>query len=59
MLKDFFDDVRLVNEADDPHFAGALGEDKRVCFIDLADKVRPAPRYLLRNGWRGDFRELK
>lgn len=23
------------------HFAGALGADKRICFVDLADKVRP------------------
>ncbi len=31
----------LVNETDDAHFARALRADKRVCFIDLADKVRP------------------
>jgi hypothetical protein len=33
----------LVKEANDSHFAAALGADKRIYFIDLADKVRPAP----------------
>ncbi len=36
-------DFGLVKKADDVHFAGALGADKRICFIDLADKVRRWP----------------
>ena len=35
-------DVPLVNETDDAHFARALGADKRTCFVDLSDKVGPA-----------------
>ena len=42
VLKNLFDDRTLVDVADDVHFAGALGADKRICFVDLADKVRPA-----------------
>jgi hypothetical protein len=33
--------VRLVNEADDAHFALALPANKRVRFIDFADEVGP------------------
>jgi hypothetical protein len=40
VLKNFFADRTLVDEANDPHFAGALGADKRICFVHLADKVR-------------------
>ncbi len=36
-------DLGLVNKTDDTHFARALGADKRICFVHLADKVRPAP----------------
>ncbi len=42
VLKDFFDDRTLVDEADDVHFARALGADKRICFVDLSDEVGPA-----------------
>ncbi len=35
-------DRTLVDVADDAHFAGAFGADKRICFVDLADEVRPA-----------------
>jgi len=45
----------LVNETDDAHFARALRADKRICFVDLADKVRPALFYFLRDEWRGDW----
>ena len=40
MLKDFSNDLRLVNEANDSHFARALGADKSVSFVDFSDKVR-------------------
>ncbi len=39
-------DFQLANEADNPHFASTLGVDKRICFIDLADKVRPSALHL-------------
>ncbi len=42
-VEENFFDRTLVDEANNSHFAGALGADKRICFIDLADKVRPAP----------------
>ncbi len=42
MLKNFFDDRTLVDEANDFHFAGALGANQRICFVDLLDEVRPA-----------------
>lgn len=55
MLKDFFDNIRLVNDAVDPPFGSpqggelvephlplALGTSKRVSFIDLSDEVRPS-----------------
>jgi len=42
VLKDLFDDRTLVDEANDSHFAGALGADKRICFVDLSDEVGPA-----------------
>jgi len=42
VLKNFLDDRTLVDEADDVHFAGALGADKRICFVHLSDEVRPA-----------------
>jgi len=40
MLKDFSNNLWLVNEANDSHFARALGADKRVSLVDLSDKVR-------------------
>ena len=42
MLKDFFNHIRLVNKADDPHLSLALGAAKRVGFIDFSDKVGTA-----------------
>ena len=42
MLKDFFNHLRLINEADDPHLSMAFGTDERVGLIDFPDKVRPA-----------------
>jgi len=36
-------DRTLVDEADDAYFARALRADKRICFVHLADEVRPAP----------------
>ncbi len=38
-MKNLFDDRTLVDEANDAHFAGTVGADKRIGFIDLADKV--------------------
>jgi len=43
VLKDFSNDVPPVDEANDAHFAGTFGADKRVGFVDLADKVGPNP----------------
>jgi hypothetical protein len=34
-----FYDRTLVNEANDSHFAGELGADKRICFVDLSEEV--------------------
>ncbi len=45
VLKDLFDDRTLVDEANDSHFARALGADKRICFVDLSDEVGPASAY--------------
>jgi hypothetical protein len=42
-VEEFFDDRTLVDEANDFHFAGALGANQRICFVDLLDEVRPAP----------------
>ena len=42
MLKVLSNDVAPVDEANDAHFAGTVGADKRIGFIDLADKVGPA-----------------
>ncbi len=39
VLKDLFNEVRPVKKADDAHFPLALGADKRICFVDLSDKV--------------------
>ena len=36
-------ELGLVNKTDDADFARALGADKRICFIDLSDEVRPTP----------------
>ncbi len=40
MLKDIFDDRKLADETEATCFAGALGADQRICFVDLADKVK-------------------
>ena len=42
MLKDLFDHLRLVNEADYAKFSLTVGADKGVRFIDLLDEVGPA-----------------
>jgi len=42
VLKDLFNDIPLVNEANDSHFTGALGTNQRVYFADLLDEVGPA-----------------
>jgi hypothetical protein len=42
VLKNLLDDRTLVDVADDVHFAGALGADKRICFVHLSDEVKPA-----------------
>lgn len=42
MLKDLFDDIRLVDEANDAHFPLALGTGKRIGLIDFSDEVGPA-----------------
>jgi len=39
-VKDFFHDRTLVDEADDVHFARALGADKKICFVHLGITVR-------------------
>jgi len=35
-------DFGLANKADDARFPATLGIDKRICFIDLSDEVRPS-----------------
>jgi hypothetical protein len=42
VLKDFFNDVRLVNEADDSHLSLAFAAGERVGFVDFPDEVRPS-----------------
>jgi hypothetical protein len=42
VLKDFFDYVGLVDEADDAHLSLAFGAGKRVSFVDLSNEVGPA-----------------
>ena len=55
MLEDLFDDIRLVNKADDapfespqggefvePHLPLAFGAGQRVCFVDYSDEVGPS-----------------
>ena len=42
MLKNFFNHIRLVNEADDPHLSLALGTGKGIGLIDFSDEVGPA-----------------
>jgi len=37
VLKNFFDDRTLVDEADDVRFARPLRADKRICFVHLLD----------------------
>ena len=49
MLKDFFDYVRLVDEADDPHLPLTLGTREGIGLIDLSDEVRPALFLRFRN----------
>jgi hypothetical protein len=42
VLKDLFDNVCPVNEADDSHFSFTFRTDKRVGLVDLSDEVRPS-----------------
>ena len=42
MLKDRFDDIWLVDEADDPHLSMAFRTGQGVCLIDFSDEVGPA-----------------
>jgi hypothetical protein len=42
VLKDFFNHLGLVDEADDAHLALAFGTGKGICLVNLADKVGPA-----------------
>jgi hypothetical protein len=42
VLKNFFNDIRLVNEADDAHLSLAFVTGKGVCFINFSDEVGPA-----------------
>ena len=42
MLKNLFNDIRLVNEADDAHLSLAFGTAKRVRFINFLIEVAPA-----------------
>jgi hypothetical protein len=42
VLKDFFNHLWLVNEADDPHLPLTLGTGKGIGLIDLSDEIRPA-----------------
>ncbi len=45
MFKDLFNDVQLVDEGDDSHLSMAFRAGQKVCFVDLSDKVGPAPLY--------------
>ncbi len=47
-------DFGLVDEARDAHSYLAPGVDKRICFIDLSDEVRPALERLT-PGFMGAF----
>ena len=42
VLKDLFNDVPLVIEANDSHFTGALGTNQKVYSVDLLDELGPA-----------------
>jgi hypothetical protein len=42
VLKNFFNDIGLVNEADDAHLSLAFGTAQRVCFINFSDEVGAA-----------------
>ena len=59
MLKDFFNHIRLVDEADDPHLSLALRTGKRVGFINFSDEVGPAFFKILGNRRRSDFDNLR
>ena len=41
-MKDLFNNIALVDEADDPHLSFTLGTGKRIALIDLSDEVGPA-----------------
>jgi hypothetical protein len=42
VLKDLFDDIWLVNEADDAHLSLTSGAGERVSFANLPNEVGPA-----------------
>ena len=42
MLKNFFNHIRLVNKADNPHFPLAFRAGKGICLIDFSNEVGPA-----------------
>jgi len=44
VLQDFFNDIGLVNEADDPYLPFTLRAGKRVGFINFSNKVGPEKR---------------
>ena len=41
-VEGFFYNIRLVDEADDPHLPLAFGTGKGIGLIDFSDKVGPA-----------------
>ena len=49
MLEELFDDLRLVNNADDAHSPLAHRAGQGVCFVDFSDEVRPALFLRFRN----------
>ena len=38
VLKNSFNHVELVNQADDPHFSLPFGTNKQICFINFANE---------------------
>ncbi len=47
-------DLGLVNETDDVHFARALGAEERICFVHLSNELRPVLERLT-PGFMGAF----
>ena len=42
MSKDLFNNIQVVDKADDAHFPLTLGTGKRIGLIDFSDEVGPA-----------------